>query len=58
MRFDNKVMRLVKRNDLFYSFLNYNVVSLKVHPLCLHTTFPMVLLLFVAFLEHILWYVI
>jgi len=30
----------------------------KLHPLCLHTPFPAVLPLFVAFLEHILWEVV
>ena len=48
-------MRLVPKNVLFYLFINYNVVTFKVHPLCLHTSFPVVLPLFVAFLEHSMW---
>jgi len=57
-RSDNKVMRLVPKKVLFYLFINYNVVTFKVHPLCLHTPFPVVLPLFVAFLEHSLWDVV
>jgi len=48
-------MRLVPKKVLFYLFLDYNVVTFKVLPLCLHTTLPAVLPLFVAFLERILW---
>jgi hypothetical protein len=48
-------MRLVANKVLFYLFINNNVVTFKVHPLCLHTPFPAVLPLFVAFLELILW---
>jgi len=44
-----------KKIDLFYLFLNYNMVNFKVHPLCLHTTFPAMLPLFVALLERSLW---
>jgi hypothetical protein len=55
---DNKVTRLVPKKVLFYGFINYNVVTFKVHPLCLHTPFLVVLPLFVAFLEHILWDVV
>jgi hypothetical protein len=33
-------------------------VTFKVHPLCLHTPFPAMLSLAVAFLERILWDVI
>ena len=57
-RSDNKVMELVPKKVLFYLFINYNVVTFEVHPLYLHTTFPVVLKLFVAFLECILWYVV
>jgi hypothetical protein len=35
-------------------FINYNVVTFKVHPLCLPSHFRAVLPLFVAFLESIL----
>jgi hypothetical protein len=45
-------MELVPKKVLLYLFINYNVVTFKVHPLCLHTPFPMVLPLFVAFLEQ------
>jgi len=55
---DNKVMRLVPETVLFYLFINYNVVTFKVHPLCLHTPFPAALPVFVAFLELSLWDVI
>ena len=48
-------MRLVKKKILFYLLINYNVVTFKVHPLCLHIAFPLVLPLFVAFLERSLW---
>jgi len=48
-------MRLVPKKVLFYLFINYNVFTFKVHPLCLHTPFPAVLPFFVAFLERILW---
>jgi hypothetical protein len=34
---------------LFYFFINYSVVTFRVHPLCLHTPFPVVLPLFLAF---------
>jgi hypothetical protein len=34
------------------------VVTFKEHPFCLHTPFPVVLPLFVAFLEHSLWDVV
>jgi len=44
-------MGLVPKKVLFYLFINYNVVTFKVHPLCMHTPFPAVLQLFVAFLE-------
>jgi len=57
-RFDNKVMRLVPKKVLPYLFINYNVVTFKVHPLYLHTPFPVVLPLFAAFLECSLWDVI
>jgi hypothetical protein len=53
-RWDNKVKRLVKK-ALLYLFITYNVTIFKVHPLYLHTPFPEVLPLFVAFLERILW---
>jgi hypothetical protein len=46
-------MRLVPKKRAL--FINYNVVTFKVHPLCLHTPFPAVLPLFVAFTEHKLW---
>ena len=52
-RYDNKVMGLVKKK--IYLFINYNVVTFTVHPLYLHTPFPAVLPLFVAFTEHKLW---
>ena len=55
---DNKVMRLVPKIVSFYLFTNYNVVTFKVLPLCLHTTFPTVLPLFIAFLERHLWDVV
>jgi len=55
MRPDNKVMRLVPKKVLFYLFINYIVVTFKVHPLCLHIPLPAVLPLFVAFLECSLW---
>jgi len=58
MRSDNKVMRLVPTKVLFYLFINYNMVTFKVQPLCMHTPFPAVLPLFVAFLEHSLWDVV
>jgi hypothetical protein len=48
-------MRLVPKKVLFYLFINYNVVTSKIHPLCLHTPFPAVQQLFEASLEHILW---
>jgi len=51
-------MRLVPEKVLFYLFINYNVVTFKVHPLCLHTTFPVVLPLFVAILARSLWDVV
>jgi len=52
-------MRLVpKKKVLFYLFIKYSLVAFKVHPLCLHTHFPAVLPLFVAFLERILWDVV
>jgi len=56
----DKVMRLItkKKKVLFYLFINYNVVTFKVHPLCLHTPFQLVLPLFVVFLECILWDVV
>jgi hypothetical protein len=47
-------MKLVPNKVLFYFVINYNVVAFKVHPLCLHTPFPTVLPLFVAFLDRIL----
>ena len=47
-RSDNKEMRLVPKKVLFYLFINYNAVTFKVHPLCLHTAFPSVLPLFVT----------
>jgi len=55
---DKEVMRLVPTKVLFYLFINYNVVIFKEHPLCLHTSFPAVLPLCVAFLEHSLWDVV
>ena len=52
-------MRLIpKKKVLFYLFINYNVATFKEHPLCLHTPFPAMLPLFVAFLERILWDVV
>jgi hypothetical protein len=51
---DNKVMRLVAKKVLFCLFINYTVVVFKVNPLCLHTPFPELLPLFVAFLECML----
>ena len=57
-RSDNKVMRLVPKKVLFYLFINYNMVTFKVHPLCLHTSIPAVLPSFVPFLERSLWDVI
>jgi len=48
-------MRLVPKKVLF---IDYIVVTFKVHPLCLYTPFPAVLLLFVAFLERSLWEVV
>jgi hypothetical protein len=48
-------MRMVPKKVLFHLFINYNAVTFKVHPLCLHTPFSAVLPLFVAFLESILW---
>ena len=48
-------MRLVPKKVLFHLFINYNVVTFKVHPLCLHTPFPAVLLLLVVLLERSLW---
>ena len=45
-------MRLVPKKKLFYLFIKYNVVTFKVHPLCLHTPFQAVLQLFVAFLDR------
>ena len=53
-RSDDKVMRLVPKKVLFYLFIKYSLVTFKVHPLRLHTSFPVVLPLFVAFLERIL----
>jgi len=53
---DNKVMRLVPKKRAL--FINYNVVTFKVHPLCLHTPFPAVLPLFVSFVERSLWDVV
>ena len=44
-------MRLVPKRVLFHLFISYNVVTFKVHPLCLHTPFPAVLPFFVAFLD-------
>jgi hypothetical protein len=56
---DSKVMKLVQKNIyIFYLFTNYNAVTFKVHPLCLHTPFPVVLPLFLAFLVSILWDVV
>ena len=51
-------MKLVPTKALVYFFINYNVFTFKVHPLSLHTHFPAVLSLFVAFLEHSLWDVV
>jgi len=51
-------MRLVPQKVLFYLFINYSVVTFKVHPLYLHTPFPAVLPLFVAVLEHSMWDVV
>jgi len=51
-------MRLVPKIILLHLFINCNVVTFKVYPLCLHTTFPAVLPLFVAFMERRLWYVV
>jgi len=48
-------MVLVTKNVLFYLFINYNMFTFKKHPLCLHTTFPKLLPMFVAFLERSLW---
>jgi hypothetical protein len=45
----------IKKKVLFYLFINYNVVTFKVHPMCLHTPYPAVLPLFAAFLERGLW---
>ena len=44
-------MRLVPKKNLFYLFINYNMVTFKVHPLHLHTSFLGVLQLFVAFVD-------
>jgi len=46
-------MRLVSKNVLFYLFINYNLFAFKEHPLCLHTTFPELLPMFVAFLNAV-----
>jgi len=43
---------------IFYLFINYNVVTFKEHPLCLHTPLPAVLPLLVAFLARNLWEVV
>jgi hypothetical protein len=51
-------MRLDPTKVLFYLFIKYNVVTFKVYPLCLHTPFPAVLPLCIAFLEHSLWDVV
>jgi len=51
-------MRLVPTKVLLYLFINYNTIIFKERPLCLHTPFPAVLSLFVAFLEHSLWDVV
>jgi hypothetical protein len=51
-------MRLAPKKIVFYLFINYNVVTFKVHPFCLHTPFPAVLPLFVALLECSLWDVV
>jgi hypothetical protein len=52
---DNKIMKLVPKKIWFYLFVNYNVVTFKVHSLSMHTPLPKVLILLVAFLEHRFW---
>jgi len=49
-------MRLVPKKIIL--FINYNVITFKAHPLYLHTPFPAVLPLFVAFMERSWWDVI
>ena len=49
-------MRLVPKKNIL--FISYNVITFKVYPLYLHTTFPAVLPLFVAFMERTLWDVV
>jgi len=51
-------MILVPKKILLYLFINYNVVTFRVHPLCLHALFPTILPLFVSSLERILWDVV
>jgi hypothetical protein len=63
MCYDNIEGRKINYWDWFqkkscYLFINYNVVTFKVHPLCLHTSFLAVLPLFLAFLDCILMDVI
>jgi len=53
---ENKLMNPVKKKT--YLFINYNVVTFKEHPLCLHTPFTAVPPVLVAFLVCSLWEVI